>query len=378
MRIALAGLVRARQMLEMQLASHEAWQALRQLIERERKGDAVAAVDAARLRGGLEQRLDQDAPLWRIWAEIDAAIAQIDDVARGRDAWAPQGTVPVTAPGEARPLAAPLFEAPVAPATGPTPREVIRPRIKIKAASSVVVPVPPLTSPPETQDADPGAGTTGSPGADLSEATPSPPPAASLDRIRIIDRERFQRPSVPVEQRGRSDQAPPVVDAGGKPSPRSAKTTIAAASPPSGATPSAADPTDRLAALEADLDEIMGLPKTLDRQFATRRDDADDEPAGLQVEEADVSIVAIRRELLEPEAGPTLRSDPPSTPLVALSIRLKQEQHAAELDSDDYAAYLTDVGEADVEIVRFDPPAGEPRDATPPAGRPVLKVISRD
>ena len=369
MREALTGLIRAREVLETQLAGHGPWQALRQLVERERKGDAVAAVDGARLRAALEQRLDQDVPFWRAWAEVDIAIARIGDAATIPAPRAPDQTV------KARPLAAPVIDVPIAPTPTPTPREVIRPRIKIKAASSVIA-RDPEPGAPKALVADAPVQETGN----VQAEAPEPVTTArrsDLERIRIIDRRQLAEPDVPVQPLLRADQPSMPVEARDPIVPRS-KAKAVAPSEPAVATPSEPAPEDRLAALEADLDEIMGQPRASSRSAAARRDDAADGLAGHQVEEADVSIVAIRRELLEPDIGAPARSGPASAPPVALSIRLKQDERAAELDSDDYAAYLTDVGEAEVEIVRLDRPAGEPRETVAPAGRPVLKLVSRD
>jgi hypothetical protein len=134
---------------------------------------------------------------------------------------------------------------------------------------------------------------------------------------------------------------------------------------------------DRLAALEAELDLMVGI----ERRGRAREPAAETE---LDVEEAEVLIVPRARAagIAEEPDQAAVTSAP-----VALSIRLKQPEREVEFDSVAYAAYHDAVEEADVEIVRT--PAGgvEPAEAaeasadTPASAKPrtqnrFLKVLS--
>lgn len=315
---ALGSLLSARAWLEAQLAPHEAWRALCQLREREQRGEDLAALDGGPLRASLEQRLDRAVPYWRAIDDIERAMRLLTGI--------PSRPAAVEAP------ASPASERPVAPGS---PRDVIRPRFKIKAGSSLVERVPRVVPSPTGPDGGVGRGAVAAPTTTLPPASGSETPANPVTGADSL------------QQRLKSAWPAPEEDAGPQPTSRAPRPETLL--PPPAEPTSRPNPQDRLAAIEADLDTIMGLPSrsgTHEKgRSAPGSDDAD------AFDEAEVEIVPLRRELMEPELDSGGARAPGAVPSVALSIRLKQDERSAGFDSEDWAAYRTDVGEAEVEIV---------------------------
>ncbi|MFM9941471.1 MAG: hypothetical protein ACKVP7_18455 [Hyphomicrobiaceae bacterium] len=197
----LEALMQARDALVRQLEAHEAWRALCQLEERERRGETIEGIDAGKLRQYLEGELDRARPGWWAAKSIGAAIEQIVHWgAKPAPQAAPSlppspennrvrvkikagtATVGPTAV-EAADTAVPRDVETVTAAPGP-------PATRIAAKPDVPdAPLPPVTA-PLAASATAAAATNGVPLTDVSTAiNPASPPAPSdLSRIRLIDR----------------------------------------------------------------------------------------------------------------------------------------------------------------------------------------------
>lgn len=409
----------ARDGLARQLAGHEQWLALRQLDEREARGETIDGLDSSKLRSYLEGELDRTRPGWRAWLAVGDAL-------RHASAWESETTPASTALNGIIPKA-PAAAASVAN-NGFDAGASARVRVKIKAGSATLNDAAPVDGPikPEvaaaTVQAARAAGQPEKP--DLSRirnvataasqhrrgddrfggAVPwaklgSPPPAPS-EPVRPVPQPATPRPLVapgpalhvppplplinasptaaqptasPPRLAGGAVDRPVAVQGGGgrgfaagalpadvrpvrPPLPAEIGTRYAIPAPSRmSGTDSSGE--ERLKRLESDLGEVVGRPKeaqavepaVLDKVWLQKDLDAAD--SDLDVEEADVEIVPLRPELDEPLPKAATHEHAAGRP-VALSIRLKERAHAAEFDSDDYAAYHDDVGEADVEIIR--------------------------
>ena len=322
-----------------ELQSNGAWRALRQLDEREAAGQPLQTVDPAQLRRTLEEAIDASTPGWQALHTTRRAIAELRAEALRIERFA---------------AAMPQDVADNAPR-----HEAERPRIKIKATSETIG-VPGEARPVPLPD---------QPSAESRPVAASPPPVTDVRVPGNWDHHDVKAP-IPAQPRSTSDlarsrslidalrvEAGPPVDGATRAAMTAAVASVHPSEPVSrevGKTPPvvavAQSGISRLSALEADLDLLIGR----DRR-ATPSTTRDDES---EVEEAEVEIVSARsRADFDPE--PVAHPARPAAP-VALSIRLKQPDHEAAFDGENYEAYRSDVEEAEVEIIRPDPPKRQP------------------
>lgn len=286
---------------------------------------------------------------------------QAADPAPNRDRFG--GVLPWSAPGEPPP-------APTEPQHPMSVAELPAPRPRLAPPSLTAAPVlPPIDDRPLRETA------AVAPSATPDAAQPEPRPtvrgfaagiAASLPAPIALD-------PPPANQRvGSSERAPPD---GSAHEDEAVIEVVSRLSPNDGhlARGERLANGDRLSALEADLDALVGVRGT--RVWPTGAHDDE-----VEVDEAVVEIV---NEAARSDRGDAAPSRPVSAP-VALSIRLKQPEHTAEFDSASYEAYRADIEEAEVEIVRTDDPEKRSQhlDPDPPTrqqtGRRFLKVFSSE
>lgn len=398
-----AALARARDVLRLQLEASEPWRALRQLDEREARGDAVRSLDGQALRRFLETTLDKSCPGWRALSALGEAIEASDrwhqpvvvapiaeqpavpptpteppaatltvDTSAEPPPAMPASVVVVAPEPEAAPLTAAREPAPASPPPSPQPADLRRirligrgpepsPMVEAPKADRFggVVPWARLGEPPPVPVEAPTVATEP---AILHVPNVAPPRDWQDAAARAFTSTKVTAPAAPRVEPPRAPERPALTIT--EPDPALAAAEEAAvqidlapvragvAMPTADTAIRTADATglERLERLEADLDEIVGdRTAAAGRRRVRRAGQDDDEEAALDVEEAEVLIVPVRPELAAPE--PVTR-DLVTSPPVALSIRLKETERQEEFDGAEYAAYRDDVEEAEVEIIR--------------------------
>ena len=402
-------LQQARRLLEARLAQREAGRALRQLLERERQGEALEAVAPAELLDRLIVGLAELGPDGVAYVGTMRALLALDGreprlLARMSAAEAPAaraiaGAKASDEPGRASPVAcAPLSSAsagsmqrsPVDARSGIAPPAIAMP----PAAASVVATEPPTAQPAATAPAAVASPSRAFPPAKTAAAphqatvASTSPPRGELDRIRLVDalaaatgaaersRERYGG-AVSWARPEASWQPPPEIEplggagAGGRslaapaPAAREATSAGAATRPPPDTAASPVPSASHVIAVAAPAPATTGGLAALSEETRGAENGAkaprparlpralDDADIEVDVEEAEVEIVSGRG--TRPAVVPERSASPP----MPLTLRLeRREQQQIEFDGDSYAAYYDDLGEASVEIIR--PPDLEP------------------
>jgi len=166
-----AALERARGRLAPRLAGERAWQAWRQLAEREARGEGIAAIDGAALKARLEAELDARDADWRLLSRIEAALAALG---------------PAPAPATAD-VAAPAMAAP-----GSAAAAVVSPPAASPPAARASALPPPLPSAAKPVEA-PASGPPSPPPPVPAAPPPAPIASGGLARVKALETEIERR-----------------------------------------------------------------------------------------------------------------------------------------------------------------------------------------